>query len=174
MKYHISSSCYSAENAASLTLSYAFDDYASSVIEKYVGNDEAAALSLSRSTNYRNLWSPDMQIMCPRKVDGSMACPKDTTTSSWKLYTEGDAEHWRWFVPHDVEGLVALFPSHADYESTLLNFFEQHVIYHDKFGEAAPNAYYWPGNEVVALTPWLFNWVNCTYTQVFLLTLSFW
>jgi len=95
-----------------------------------------------------------------------MACPKDTTTHSWNYYTEGDAEHWRWFVPHDVEGLVSLFPSPAEYESTLRSFFEQHVVYHDKLGEAAPNPYYWSGNEVVFLTPWLFNWVNCTYTQV--------
>ncbi len=24
-------------------------------------------------------------------------------------FTEGDAEQWRWYVPHDLEGLVSLF-----------------------------------------------------------------
>ena len=30
-------------------------------------------------------------------------------------FTEGDSEEWRWFVPHDLEGLIQLFGSAEAY-----------------------------------------------------------
>lgn len=30
-------------------------------------------------------------------------------------FTEGNAEQWRWFVPHDLEGLIDLFGSPENY-----------------------------------------------------------
>ena len=154
------------DKAASLTLTYAFDDYSASVIENYAGNIEASEDSLKRSLNYKQIFFNESQLMCPRSSNGDFSCPE---TSIWRsslgLYTEGDAEQWRYFVPHDIEGLLSLFSSPQTFEKLLLNFFSEHVVYDENFGNAAPNPYFWAGNEVDLLTPFLFNLVNCTYTQ---------
>eukprot|EP01038_Epipyxis_sp_PR26KG_P015639 gene15639-21144_t len=103
--------------------------------------------------------------MCPRSENGELICPKNST-HDWSDYTEGDAEHWRFSTPHDINGLIDLFPDGKnEFENTLLNFFQKHISFHEKFGEAVPNPYYWAGNEVDILTPYYFNYVNCTYTH---------
>jgi putative alpha-1,2-mannosidase len=126
------------EHSAPLTLTYAFDDHSVGVLSEFVGDATAANASYTRGLNYRNIWSPDREIMCPRNADGSMACPKKNTLS-WNYYVEGDAEHWRWFVPHDVEGLMGLFSSKDEFELVLRNFFDEHVKYWEKDGEFLPN-----------------------------------
>lgn len=85
---------------------------------------------------------------------------------AWNYFTEGDAWHYTWFVPHDPKGLVGLFPTPSSFNDALLSFFEKHVPFHEKLGSAAPNPYFWAGNEHDALAPWLFNYgPNCTNTQ---------
>ncbi len=98
----------SAENCASLTLSYAFDDHSLSVLSSFVGDTASAASALNRSmNNYRTIWSSSQEIMCPRSSTGELKCPSSSTgIQSWNYYTEGDPEHWRWFVPQDIEGLI--------------------------------------------------------------------
>ena len=104
--------------------------------------------------------------MCPRAANGSFVCPESSTCpASWSMYTEGDAEHWRWFVPHDIEGLLSLFSSPSIFQKLLDSFFQEHIAFHETFGAAVPNPYYWAGNEVDMYTPFLFNLVNCTHTQ---------
>ena len=152
--------------AASLTLTYAFDDYSAAIIENYAGNVEASNDSKKRSLNYQQIFVNESQLMCPRSLDGTSMCPGGSTWKDSKdFYVEGDAEQWRYFAPHDIEGLKSLFSSPQMFEKTLLDFFSKHVEYDNRFGNAAPNPYFWAGNEVDLLTPFLFNLGNCTYTQ---------
>ena len=77
--------------------------------------------------------------------------------------------HWSYFVPHDVEGLIGLFPSSSAFEAALDAYFEEHVAYNEKLGSAVPNPYYWAGNEHNMFAPWMFSFnsksPNCTKTQ---------
>lgn len=156
----------SSDVAASLTLSYAFDDHSVGIIAAYTGDDTSSAEAYNRSLNYKQIWAKEQSLMCPRLANGNFSCPKVSTGPlSWTYYTEGNAEHWRWFVPHDLEGLVNLFSSPQDFEKKLSAFFDNHVPFHEKFKSSLPNPYYWAGNEVTMLTPYLFNMANCTYTQ---------
>ena len=55
------------------------------------------------------------------------SCQKDTAWHGWIVseaigFTEGDSEEWRWFVPHDLEGLVQLFGSAENYVKVGLFF----------------------------------------------------
>lgn len=52
----------------------------------------------------------------------------------------GNPEQWRWFVPHDVPGLVSLFKSNSSFISHLSEFFEGSMKYPSNF---LPNPYYW-------------------------------
>jgi putative alpha-1,2-mannosidase len=71
-----------------------------------------------------------------------------------------------WSVSHDIVGFIKLFPSTQSFQGTLESFLANHVAYHEKFGSAAPNPYFWAGNEHDFLAPFLFNYgTDCTRTQ---------
>ncbi len=154
-------------DSTSETLTYAFDDYLLGRLSEIVGDTTSAQSAYARSKNYQTLWSSDKQFFCPRYASGDMSCPKTGTSyEAWEEFREGDALHWMWFVPHDVQGLISLFPSPQAYDDALSTFFVEHLPYHEKFKSAAPNPYYWAGNEHDFLAPYMFNYgPNCTNTQ---------
>ena len=113
--------------AASLTLAYSFDDSAIAAVAAHLGlDDDAAHFSARSQSAYRALWSPTDALMCPRSRGGALACPSAlearTPYPLEKNYTEGDALQWLWFVPHDPEGLVALFGDNASFVAKLGGF----------------------------------------------------
>ena len=91
-----------------LTLSYAFDSHAAAVLSMLVNASSDAARLLQQARSYENAWSPGDRFMCPRNRAGLFDCPPGTTDVFDEHYVEGDEWQWRWFVPHDPEGLGAL------------------------------------------------------------------
>ena len=159
------------DSSTSLTLSYAYDDFILSGLSTLVGDTLNAEEAMTRSKNYAKHWSSSNKFMCPRNMedwDGSLECPRSATSpDSWMHFIEGDTLHWSTFVVHDPTGLMAMYASPADFENHLESFFAEHVPYHEKFGSAVPNPYFWMGNEVDSFAVWLFNTegVDCTRTQ---------
>lgn len=51
----------------------------------------------------------------------------------------GNAEQWRWFVPHDIPGLIDLFGSNESFVNQLDIFFEKAK----GKSNILPNEYYW-------------------------------
>lgn len=151
-------------NEASLTLAFSYDDWAVGTLAALLNKSDDAALFRARSTAaYRKQFEPRSQLMCPRTAAGEFACPTDPAFHSWLLngvnghrdaYCEGDAEEWRWYVPHDVPGLVGLYPSPASYAAALDAYFERTL---QTNGTLLPNPYYWAGNEPGIFEPFQFN-----------------
>jgi predicted alpha-1,2-mannosidase len=154
-------------DATSETLSYAFDDYLLAKMSEYTGDLPSAQAAMQRSKNYQHVWSPESALFCPKYENGTMQCPASGKAPwSWTVFREGDAYHWSWFVPHDVEGLMALYPSSDAYNAALEAFFAQHVPVMDKIGNELPNPYYWAGNEHDFLAVYMFNFGgDCTRSQ---------
>jgi len=71
-------------------------------------------------------------------------------------YVEGDAWHYRFFVPHDAAGLVQMFGVN-NFVSALDEFFSNSKF--DPFN-IFPNPYYWAGNEEDLLSVYLFNYAG--------------
>lgn len=153
--------------ASTLTLTFAYDDYLLGKISELVNDTATATAALQRSTNYRTIWSSEKQFFCPRYSNGDLKCAETgMSPEAWQTYKEGDAYHWAWFVPHDVDGLKALYPSPEAFDANLQAFFVNHVAYHEKFGSPVPNPYFWAGNEHDFLAPFMFNFgPDCTKTQ---------
>ena len=153
--------------AASLTVTFAYDDFILSGISKYVGDINTTQSALIRSKNYRNVWSHDRGFICPKSSDGTLHCAKSPIgPEAWKSFVEGDALHWSWFVPHDPAGLQVLMGGVDKYDEALTSFFQNHVQYHEKFGSAVPNPYFWAGNEHSFFNVWMFSFgKNCSQTQ---------
>lgn len=168
------------DDATSLTLSYSFDDAVLAGISEFVGDTDAARDATERSFNYRNVWSAEKMFFCPKYEDETMKCPNTGhELTSWQYYKEGDALHWGYYVLHNPQDLVSLYPSATAFRTTLQSFFENHIPYQEKLGSFAPNPFYWAGNEHAFMTPWLFNFIpgapndddeasnnnSCIYTQ---------
>jgi putative alpha-1,2-mannosidase len=112
----------SPDEGASLTLEYAFDDFAGAAIAAAAGQPADAARWAARAQNYANVWNADAGGMCPRFANGSFpACPPldlpPILLNKW--YTEGDGLQWTFAVPHNVSGLISLFPSPQAYVDLL-------------------------------------------------------
>ncbi|KAH3743641.1 alpha1,2-mannosidase subfamily protein [Pelomyxa schiedti] len=146
-----------ATKGASLTLDYSYDDWALSTFAQDIGKYEDATMFSLRGKNYKNVWNSEFQFFCPKTKDGVWECPK--TEAGWLdpfdwRYTEGDAWHYRFFVPYDVEGLIELFGSNDTYVQQLEIFMEKSQ--RDPL-TAMPNSYFWAGNEHNMASPFLFN-----------------
>jgi putative alpha-1,2-mannosidase len=151
-----------AGNGASLTLEYAFDDYCGSAIAAAAGQGADAARWRNRSANFRNVFNAAAGAMCPRFANGTfpMCPPLDLPPillNNW--YTEGDALQWSFAVPHDVPGLISLFPSPNDYVELLRGVMQNSSFWAGPLLAALPNPWLWIGNEPSLLLPWQFNWV---------------
>eukprot|EP00456_Euglypha_rotunda_P031265 TRINITY_DN24356_c0_g1_i1.p1 TRINITY_DN24356_c0_g1~~TRINITY_DN24356_c0_g1_i1.p1 ORF type:complete len:325 (+),score=21.60 TRINITY_DN24356_c0_g1_i1:54-977(+) len=146
----------SDDDSASVTLEYAFDDWAVATVAFALNYSDDYNQFLQQSKNYRNIWDSEQQFMCPRLYNGTIECPKDEHLSyPWSTgYTEGDAWQWWCFVPQDPEGLVALFPSPEAFATQLDTLFNLSLPWPTTMW---PNPYYWAGNEPDILAAWLFN-----------------
>ena len=153
---------------ASLTLSYAFDDFVLAGLSVIVGDGESAAAAMLRSRNYRTQWSAARQITCPRGAAGDLQCPKDAE-NSFGIFTEGNANQWSLFVGQDPVGLAALYPTAGAFQASLESFVELSLPPLEAKGEGPPNPYFWAGNEIDLMAPYLFSagvpGVDCTCTQ---------
>jgi predicted alpha-1,2-mannosidase len=147
-----------SSKSAPETLEYAYDDWAlGNFASKVMGLPEDAKLFFNRSENYRNVWAPDQQFFCARSSNGTFDCPITWLNVFDNTYVEGDAWHWRWFVPQNPAGLISLFGSTSHFVDQL-NFFMAKAA--DDPYNILPNPYYWAGNEPDIFAPWLFNFAG--------------
>lgn len=94
-------------------MAYSFDDWAVGQLAGLLNKSADAALMHNRSLSYRNIWEDESDFLCPRFSNGTFACNEDPGWNGWVFsddgFCEGDQNQWRWFVPHDQEGLIQLF-----------------------------------------------------------------
>ncbi len=74
-----------------------------------------------------------------------------------KYYVEGDAWHYRFYVPGDPEGLIDLFGGNQTFTVALQQFFDRSHYY--RFNPL-PNPWYWSGNEHDLFSVWLFAYAG--------------
>lgn len=60
---------------------------------------------------YTNYFDPEVGFMRGKMADGTWRSPFSPSHSNHRQddYCEGNAYQWSWFVPHDPEGLIALY-----------------------------------------------------------------
>lgn len=97
--------------SVSFGLEIAYYDWCISQIAKSCNNDSLEAYFLARSKNYQHYFDKSTGFMRGKNRDGSWVVPFNPKYSSHESspYVEGNAWQWTWFVPHDVDGLIALF-----------------------------------------------------------------
>lgn len=118
----------SADTASALTMEYSYDDWAVGVMAAHMGDEANAALLGKRAQNYRNVYSAQANLMCPRSFSGAFQCPSPLMAlAPYPIetgYVEADAWQELWFVPQDPAGLIGLFESTQAFVEKLTTFVE--------------------------------------------------
>jgi predicted alpha-1,2-mannosidase len=91
----------------SRTLEYAYDDFLAGQLAQALNHKEDAALFAKRAQNYRNVIDPSTGFARGRHADGSWDSPFDPSVP-YGYITEGLPYQYTFFVPQDVDGLIAL------------------------------------------------------------------
>ncbi len=151
-----------AKRSVALTLEYACEDNAIALLAEALGRHDDAKIFAEHAKNYRNVWDVDRQFFIARDSNGAFQEEFDPEKLSYldprerytRAYVEGSAWQWRWFVPHDPDGLVALFKSPEYFVEQLSEFFENT---NTKVGHWHPGSFYWHGNEPDIHAAYLFN-----------------
>ncbi len=93
--------------SVSKTLEYAFDDWCVAQLALSLGEKELADTFLLRAQAYKNLFDPQTRFFRARS-NGSWVGPFDPFEVNFH-YTEANAWQYRFAVPHDISGMMALF-----------------------------------------------------------------
>ena len=136
------------------TLEYCYDDSALSSWAAAMDKADDAAMFLKRSGNYRNYWDASTGFLRPRNADGSWVTVFNPAFFYDVHYTEGDAWHYTFMVPHDIPGLTDLFGSSSALVDKLNYAFEMNVPF--QYFDWLPGAYLWLGNEPSLFHPYVF------------------
>ncbi len=148
--------------SVSLTLEYAYDDFAIANFAKALGKNEEYQKYYERSLYYKNIFDPSTNFMRAKKSDGTFVEPFEPTKFA-EEYVEGNAWHYTFFVPFDVSGLISLFPDTETFVNKLNEFFENSSLVYpppDLPENFAPDLYYWHGNEPDIHSAYLFNFAG--------------
>jgi len=138
-----------AEEAVSRTLEFAYHDWAISNLARHVGRMDVAERFAQRAQAYQQLFDPETKFFRPKTREGTFIEEFDPLEyfDRGGTYTEGTAWHWRFYVPHDPEGLRELYGA-EDFAALLEEFFVLSAINDgDLVRQFLPDKYYWHGNQ---------------------------
>ena len=108
------------------TLEIAYNDACVASLAEALGRDEDAAYFRHRAGNYRNLFDPETRFFRAKDRSGNFMEPFDPFAygPNGDPYIEGNAWQYRFFVPHDMEGLASLMGGPRELEARLDSLFE--------------------------------------------------
>ncbi|MEA5080076.1 MAG: GH92 family glycosyl hydrolase [Dysgonamonadaceae bacterium] len=120
------------ENAAR-TLEYAYDDWTIYKLAKALNRPQKEIdLYAKRAMNYKNVFSPEYNLMRGRNKDGSFQTPFSPT--KWgDAFTEGNSWHYTWSVFHDPQGLIDLMGGKTTFVNMLDSVFETPPVFDDSY-----------------------------------------
>ncbi len=96
------------KESVNLTLDAAYGDWCIAEIAKILGETETEKKYRERALNYKNLFDPESGFMRAKDKKGEFR--PDFSPVNWgRDYTEGSAWQNSFAVPHDIEGLAALY-----------------------------------------------------------------
>lgn len=155
--------------SVSLTLEYAYDDWAIARMAEAMGKNDIAEKYYARSDNYKNVFDKSILFFRPRHSNGSF---KDDFRQSATSddYTEATPWNYRFFVPHDTKGLIEMYGSERRFEDAIDSLFlcqcdESEILIEDVTGLMGHYAH---GNEPGHHNPYLYNYTDSPYkTQGF-------
>lgn len=145
----------------SLTLEYAYDDWAIAQLAKALGKADIYDAYLMRAQNYRHHFDSQTGFMRAKSLAGSFREPFNPDAYHPEDYCEANAWQYSFFVPHDVEGLIRLMGGKALFAEKLDAMFDAQQDDTD-FPEwiSGTIGQYVHGNEPSHHVPYLYQYVG--------------
>jgi predicted alpha-1,2-mannosidase len=138
--------------SVSETLEYAYCDGCMSQWATALGKADDARYYAERARFYTNIFDTAAMFFRPKKQNGEWEeMPPEGRLQEWYGCIESNPYQQGWFVPHDVEGMVALMGGRERVLADLTAFFDSTP--HNFLW----NKYYNHANEPVHHVPFLFN-----------------
>ncbi|MDR1781063.1 MAG: GH92 family glycosyl hydrolase [Tannerella sp.] len=103
--------CDKENEAVAKAMEYAIADWSIAQVAKQLGKTDDADYFTKMSKAYEYYFDPVTKFIRGKDSEGKFREPFDPFHSvhGYSDYTEGTAWQYLWLVPHDIEGLVALF-----------------------------------------------------------------
>lgn len=112
--------------AVTKTVEYAYDDYATALLAKELGDEDNYNLLMKRTSNYKNLFDPGTGFWRGRIDNGNWIEDFDPYYPYYAyMYREANAWQSLFFAPHDPEGMIALYLSKEAVEQKLDSLFTE-------------------------------------------------
>lgn len=115
-----------AKESVSISLEFAYDDWTIATMANALGKKDIAKEYYRRASNYANLFDGSTCFFRGRNLDGSWVTPFEPSATG-RDFTEATPWHYRFFVPHDVNGLVKNYGSKEEFVKALDDLFTLEV-----------------------------------------------
>ncbi len=147
--------------AVSKTLEFAYDDWCIARMAEDLGRDDIASEYYSRARRYVSVFDASTGFMRGRNSNGNWMSPFNPIGSS-RDYVEGIPWQYRFFAPHDFQGLTALMGGTEAMSAALDSLFtyderDAGTKISDMTGLVGQYAH---GNEPSHNMTWLFNFLG--------------
>lgn len=94
--------------SVSCLLEYAYDDWCIARMAQAMGKEDVCQKYMKRAQNYVNVFDGSTKFFRGKRMDGNWETPFNPFAVG-RAYTEATAWQYRFFVPHDVNGMAQLF-----------------------------------------------------------------
>ena len=158
----------------SVTLEYAYDDWAIYQAALKAGDTEMAETYRQRAGNWRNTFDTELGFARPRMSDGSWKEPFSLLDTEGEGFVEGNSWVYSFYVPQDVKGLIAAMGGDAQFIHNLDTLFVMQLPKEffentEDVTEEGLMGCYNHGNEPAHHIAYLYNWTSQPYkTQYWL------
>ncbi|TXE08388.1 alpha-mannosidase [Gelidibacter salicanalis] len=110
------------KESVSCLLEFAYDDWTIAQMAKAMGKEDVFKTYIERSQNYVNVFDGATKFFRGKKMDGNWE-KSFNPFEVGREYTEATAWQYRFFVPHDVNGMVQQFGGKDSFISSLDSLF---------------------------------------------------
>lgn len=110
------------KESVSCLLEFAYDDWAIAQMAKKMGKEDIYQTYISRSQNYINVFDGYTRFFRGKRRDGNWV-ENFNAYEVGRDYTEATAWQYRFFVPHDINGLIQQFGGEINFKSSLDSLF---------------------------------------------------
>lgn len=148
------------KESVSCLLEYAYDDWAIAQMAKSLGKENDYKEYTERALNYINVFDGHTKFFRGKRLDGNWDTPFNPYEPG-RAYTEATAWQYRFFVPHDVNGMIQLFGGVDSFTEQLDSLFiAESKVDGDMMDITGMIGQYVQGNEPSHHMAYLYNYIG--------------
>lgn len=110
------------KESISCLLEFAYDDWTIAQMAQAMGKEDVYKKYIERSQNYINVFDGSTRFFRGKRMDGNWETPFNPFEAG-RAYTEATAWQYRFFVPHDVNGMIQLYGGKEAFTASLDSLF---------------------------------------------------